>query len=169
MYQEIKRLADEAIALQNKLQMENALRTISSICEGAPATETMNAEEFEAAALAEHKAARATAGAVLEGFGMAHLKIEGGALHPDEIEGDMTPEQEERQLAAYERDVKAARTKDAVVADVYENVVYGTRDLQARAETPTVTAMAAAATSVTIGEALDLAAAKRQRKGGAKQ
>ena len=36
MYQEIKKLADEALALQNKLQMENALRTISSICEGAP-------------------------------------------------------------------------------------------------------------------------------------
>ena len=123
MYQEIKRLADEAIALQNKLQMESALRTISSICEGAPvAPEPMNAEEFVAAEMAEYKAA-----------------------------------------------VKAARTKDAVVADVYEHVVYGTRDLQARAETPTVTALAAAATSVTIGDALDLAEAKRQRQKGAKQ
>jgi hypothetical protein len=32
MYQEIKRLADEAIALQNKLQMEAALRQISALC-----------------------------------------------------------------------------------------------------------------------------------------
>ena len=33
MYQEIKRLADEALALQNKIQMENALRNISATCQ----------------------------------------------------------------------------------------------------------------------------------------
>lgn len=52
MLEKIKQLADDAVALQNKLRMEAALREISALC--AP----MDAEQFEAAELAQHQAAR---------------------------------------------------------------------------------------------------------------
>jgi hypothetical protein len=38
------------------------------------------------------------------GFGMGRIKKAGAALHPDDIEVEMTPEQEARQLAAYALD-----------------------------------------------------------------
>lgn len=69
MYEGIKQLADEAIVLQNKLQMEAALRNISEICTQAMDSDAlksaptgfraMTAEQFEADALATHRAARA--------------------------------------------------------------------------------------------------------------
>ncbi len=37
MYEQIKKLADEAVALQNKSAMEAALREISELCDGANA------------------------------------------------------------------------------------------------------------------------------------
>lgn len=63
MYQRIKQLADEAVALQNKLRMEAALREISAICDvevipPEKAPKAMDAEQFEAAELAQHQAAR---------------------------------------------------------------------------------------------------------------
>ncbi len=58
MYQRIKKLADEAVALQNKLQMEAALREISALCDAPPA---MDAEQFEAAELAQHQAGHSPA------------------------------------------------------------------------------------------------------------
>jgi hypothetical protein len=60
MYQEIKRLADEALALQNKDRMDAALREISGMCEAAPAVApvALTADEFEAAELEQHQAAK---------------------------------------------------------------------------------------------------------------
>lgn len=37
-------------------------------------------------------------------FGLARLKKEGCAVHPDDILGDMSPEYEQKQLRAYHRD-----------------------------------------------------------------
>jgi hypothetical protein len=58
MHQEIKKLADEALALQNKNQMEAALREISALCElaatVAPEPAPMDAEQFEAAEAVQH-------------------------------------------------------------------------------------------------------------------
>ena len=45
------------------------------------------------------------------GFGMAHLKMEGAPVHPDDVEGDMTPEQEARQLDAYTKAVNGPAKK----------------------------------------------------------
>lgn len=56
MYERIKQLADEAVALQNKARMEEVLREISGMCATAGA---MTAEQFEAAEVAQHQAARA--------------------------------------------------------------------------------------------------------------
>jgi len=36
-----------------------------------------------------------------EGFGLAHLKMEGAPIHPDDLEADMTPAFYARQMAAY--------------------------------------------------------------------
>jgi hypothetical protein len=55
MYERIKALADEAIALQNKARMEEVLREISGMCATAGA---MSAEQFEAAETAQRQAAR---------------------------------------------------------------------------------------------------------------
>lgn len=70
MYERIKQLADEAVALQNKTRMEEVLREISGMCAharrpldlgeyeyGFPPAK-MTAEQFEAAELAQHQAAR---------------------------------------------------------------------------------------------------------------
>jgi hypothetical protein len=61
MYEKIKTLADEAIALQNKNRMDAVLREISALCDqpapvAAPAA--MDAGQFEAAELAQHKAGK---------------------------------------------------------------------------------------------------------------
>jgi hypothetical protein len=56
MYERIKQLADEAIALQNKQVMDVTLRDISAICATAM---SMSAEQFEADALATHREVRA--------------------------------------------------------------------------------------------------------------
>lgn len=71
MYERIKALADEAIALQNKARMEEVLREISGICANVVMTDAspcaltpnpvvgpMTAEQFEAAETAQHKAER---------------------------------------------------------------------------------------------------------------
>lgn len=50
MYQRIRRLADDAIALQNKNAMDAALREIRVICDGS-----MNAEQFEVAETVQHQ------------------------------------------------------------------------------------------------------------------
>lgn len=44
MYQEIKKLADEAVALQNKLRMEEVLRQISVICQQLTDAELLRSE-----------------------------------------------------------------------------------------------------------------------------
>ena len=51
MYQRIKQLADDAIALQNKNSMDAALREISGMCDPSG----MTADQFEAAELAQHR------------------------------------------------------------------------------------------------------------------
>lgn len=43
MYQQIKRLADEAIALQNKCAMDETLRMISGLCDVATAQQNLKA------------------------------------------------------------------------------------------------------------------------------
>lgn len=48
MYEKIKQLADEAIALQNKDRMDVALREISALCN--PVGEVYAAQEIEAPA-----------------------------------------------------------------------------------------------------------------------
>lgn len=62
MYRKIKALADEAIALQNKVRMDEVLREISEMCGKANLVDCapvgMNAEQFEAAELAQHQQAR---------------------------------------------------------------------------------------------------------------
>lgn len=71
MYERIKQLADEAVALQNKARMEEVLREISGMCAHARRPldlgtyeygfppDKMAAEQFEAAEVAQHQAARA--------------------------------------------------------------------------------------------------------------
>jgi hypothetical protein len=59
-YERIKKVADEALALQNKLYMEGALRAVSALCTEAMA---MDADQFEAAELAQHEAAKTKKGA----------------------------------------------------------------------------------------------------------
>jgi len=95
MYEKIKQLADEAVALQNKNRMDAVLRAISGLCEACAVVEPKKAYAPGLAALT------GTSG----GVGMARLKMEGRALHPDDIDADMTPAQEARQRAAYERAV----------------------------------------------------------------
>jgi hypothetical protein len=119
MYQKIKALADEAIALQNKTRMDAVLRQISALCtpgavmliDGEYRTSvpplTPEAGRSIDAAYDELKSERKAE----EEFGLARLKMEGCAAHPDDVDADMTPEQEARQLAAYERDVAKASTK----------------------------------------------------------
>ena len=85
MYKEIQRLAEEALALQNKDRMEAALRKISALCDQ------------------DGEQQRGTTS-----FGLAHIKKEGAAIHPDDMDATMTDEQYDRQLAAHERDVAAA-------------------------------------------------------------
>ncbi len=96
MYQEIKKLADEAFKRQNKAYMDEVLQKISAICATcadvepkkayAPGLAAMSAEQFEADALATHRAARSNS-AVVESM---------------------------------------AKLKEAVAPDGYEHVVYGT-------------------------------------------
>lgn len=38
------------------------------------------------------------------GFGIVHIKMEGAAMHPDDMLWEPTQEQWERQLAAYRKD-----------------------------------------------------------------
>lgn len=62
MYQRIKTLADEALALQNKGRMEVTLREISAWCaaeiQSFYVPQAMDGEQFEAAELAQHREAR---------------------------------------------------------------------------------------------------------------
>ncbi len=68
MYQEIKKMADDALALQNKDGMDSTLREISVLCGQLHDAELlasdpaglrpMNAEKFEAAELAQFQAAK---------------------------------------------------------------------------------------------------------------
>lgn len=71
MYAKIKKLADDALALQNKDAMDMALREISATAgnmewPGYDSTKfpsAMTADQFEAAELAHHKATKVTYGA----------------------------------------------------------------------------------------------------------
>ena len=134
MYEQIKRLADEALALQNKDSMDAALREISALCarevakisEGIspkslwPATKAFydakytndlatmqSADDMAFPFPRESSAANALTEVAASSFGLAHIKQEGCAVHPDDISAPMSAAQEARQLAAYERDVAA--------------------------------------------------------------
>lgn len=66
MYEKIKTLADEALALQNKDRMDAVLREISAMCETAnvpQANAPMDAEQFEEAELLQHHGAKPKKGA----------------------------------------------------------------------------------------------------------
>jgi|AraplaDrversion2_2_1032049.scaffolds.fasta_scaffold00773_42 hypothetical protein len=49
MYQQIKQLADDALALQNKNRMDAALREISALCDHAAAAQPEQPEPAEPA------------------------------------------------------------------------------------------------------------------------
>lgn len=53
--EQIRKLAEDAVKVQNKLQMEAALREIVALCDSAG---PMNAEQFVAAEVAQHRKAR---------------------------------------------------------------------------------------------------------------
>lgn len=79
MYARIKELADEAIKLQNKDRMDAVLREISELVGNAGA---MDAEQFEAAELAQHrrgKTIEVVAGKQLSGGEMVKALGELGA------------------------------------------------------------------------------------------
>jgi len=103
MYTRIKELADSAVALQNKLNMEAALREIGSLCNMMLDSVSLASASLAGANIDPTKV---KTGKLIEGefFGMARIKKEGAAAHPDDIDAFMTPEQEARQLAAYQRD-----------------------------------------------------------------
>lgn len=123
MSEKIKQLADEAIALQNKDRMDAALREISALCSHAPlgdagiaasrlrslrASDAASYSEVSARVLNSVCQTQLADAEVLKsmntGFGMAHVKQEGCAIHPDDTDADMTDEQRAAQLAAYSRD-----------------------------------------------------------------
>jgi hypothetical protein len=110
MYTKIKQLADEAIALQNKDRMDAALREISALCGETDEVLHYRDPEEVAAGLARIDAASHDAELVRmgvpmnTGFGLAYVRQEGCAIHPDDTDTDLTEEQYAKQLAAYERD-----------------------------------------------------------------
>lgn len=53
----------------------------------------------------------------LSGFGLGALRMEGCAVHPDEIEADLSDEQYYKQLKAYYRDVGDSAFKTFCVRD----------------------------------------------------
>lgn len=171
MYQKIKELADEALALQNKVRMDAVLREISALCEARhqsiceqlthkaheiademSKSLKVKREELEKAvthlaslgessrtdtpccgnpeqcniACANNVQLRAafsepledatTVGDVTErsDFGLAHVKVEGGAIHPDDSLQDLSEEQHAKQLAAHKRDVAKPSKKGGV-------------------------------------------------------
>jgi hypothetical protein len=110
MYQQIKQLADEALALQNKDRMDAALREISALCvndsDGVSIPDGISPKMLWPAAK-QFFDARYPVDDAASSFSLAHVKQQGCAVHPDDISAPMSDKQEARQLAAYERDVAA--------------------------------------------------------------
>jgi len=102
-----KKLADEARSLGYEMVTYGTAKTYDSHAEmvadiqGRPSPVFPLTPEQQV----RHEARQAAkVHSITGGFGMARLKKEGAAVHPDDIDAEMTPEQRAKQLAAYERD-----------------------------------------------------------------
>jgi hypothetical protein len=92
----IKELADEAIKLQNKNRMDEVLREISVMC-------TPNVKQE-----------------ITTQFGLASIKKEGCAVHPDEMSMDMKNPAYIKQAIKYMKDTghsDAVFTRDSIITD----------------------------------------------------